>query len=111
MSDHLLMSCATGSRATAETIATALVAGRFAACVQIVPIESIYRWQGAVQREAEHLLQIKTTAARADEVERCIKALHPYELPEITSITLRGGSAEYLAWIDEAVATESTPGR
>jgi periplasmic divalent cation tolerance protein len=106
VSDYVVISCATGSLESAGAIATALVEQRFAACVQIVPIASVYRWQGAVQRDAEHLLQIKTAAHRIADVQRCIEALHPYDLPEITAVKLAGGSAAYLAWIDEAVAPE-----
>jgi periplasmic divalent cation tolerance protein len=106
VSDYVVVSCATGSRESADEIATALVERRFAACVQIMPIASVYRWQGRVEREAEHVLQIKTTAQRVAEVEACIAALHPYELPEITVVRLGGGSAAYFAWIDAAVAPE-----
>ncbi len=101
-----MISCATGSRESADAIATALVERRFAACVQIVPIASVYRWHGAVQSDAELLLQIKTAAHRIADVQRCIEELHPYDLPEITAVGLSGGSAAYLAWIDESVAPE-----
>jgi periplasmic divalent cation tolerance protein len=103
VSEYVVISCATGSRENADAIATALVEQRFAACVQIVPIESVYRWHGSVQRDAEHLLHIKTTARRIADVERAIAALHPYDVPEITVVGLTGGSAAYLAWIDESV--------
>lgn len=105
MTDYVLISCATGSRENADAIATALVEQRFAACVQIVPVESTYRWAGTLVRDREQLLQIKTAAHRAADVEACIKHLHTYELPEIAIVDLRG-SREYLAWIDASVAAE-----
>jgi len=110
VSEYVVISCATGSRESADAIATALVEQRFAACVQIVPVESIYRWAGAIAHDSEHLLQIKTAAHRAADVEACIKQLHAYELPEITIVDLRG-SQDYLAWIDASVAPveASTP--
>jgi periplasmic divalent cation tolerance protein len=104
---YVLISCATGSREIADAVATELVEQRFAACVQIAPIESIFRWQGAVQRDAEFLLQIKTAAHRVGDVKHCILAMHPYEIPEITVIGLTGGSAAYFAWIEESVGPEA----
>lgn len=109
MSEHVLISCATGSRESADAIATALVEQRLAACVQIVAVESIFRWAGALSREPELLLQIKTAAHRAADVEACIKQLHTYELPEIAIVELRG-SREYLAWIDASVARVAPAG-
>ncbi len=78
--------------------------------MQIAAIESFYRWEGALAREPEFLLHIKTIASRAPAVERCIKELHTYTLPEIAIVDLRGGSAEYMAWIDAAVAAEGNDG-
>jgi len=99
----VVVSTATGSAEAAREIAAALVAERLAACVQITPIESHYRWQGEVQHEPEFLLQIKTTANRFAAVEALIKRLHTYDLPEIAVTPIIAGSAEYLAWIAESV--------
>jgi periplasmic divalent cation tolerance protein len=100
----ILVSSATASAEAARAIAAALVSERLAACVQITPIESHYRWQGAVQHEAEFLLQAKTTARRFAAVEALIKRLHTYDLPEISVTPIIAGSAEYLAWIVESVS-------
>jgi periplasmic divalent cation tolerance protein len=100
----VLVSCSAGTPENAEQIALALVEARLAACVQIAPIASYYRWKGAVRNDREQLLLIKTSAARAAEVEALIKRLHPYELPEITVVEIAGGSAEYLGWIAESTA-------
>jgi periplasmic divalent cation tolerance protein len=97
-----LVFCAAGSKENADAIAATLVERRLAACVQLGAIESYYRWRGAVEHESEWLLQIKTTSARVPAVEGCIKELHTYELPEISSVPL-SGSREYLTWIADAV--------
>lgn len=96
----ILTTC--GSREEADRIAEALVGERLAACVQIEAIESVYRWEDAVERTREWRLQIKTTAARAPETEARIAALHSYALPEIARLPIEG-SAAYLDWIAEAV--------
>ncbi len=99
----ILVACAAGDIAAARQIATALVSERLAACVQMLPIESVYRWEGAIQQEPEVLLHIKTTMGRYKAVEALIKRLHSYELPEISVTPIVGGSEEYLHWIVESV--------
>ena len=105
MSDKKIVLTTTGSREEAGKIAHALVERRLAACVNIVgPIHSVYRWQGKVESAPEHLLLIKTTAARFDAVAKAIRELHSYELPECIALPIERGSAEYLEWIDQSVA-------
>ena len=105
MSDKKIVLTTTGSREEAEKIARALVERRLAACVNILgPIHSVYRWQGKVESADEHLLLIKTTAARFDSVAKAIRELHSYELPECIELSIQGGSAEYLEWIEQSVA-------
>jgi periplasmic divalent cation tolerance protein len=71
-------------RAAAERVADLLIEGKFAACVNILaPCRSVYRWKGAVQHDEEHPMLIKTTAERYPELEKALRAGHPYELPEI----------------------------
>ena len=92
----IITSC--GSLEEAERIAAVLVEERLAACVQIMPATSVYRWQGAVERAPEHVVHIKTRAALADAVETRVKALHSYTLPELVVLPVAGGSADYLGW-------------
>jgi periplasmic divalent cation tolerance protein len=93
-------------RAAAEALAAQLVAHRVAACVNILsPCRSVFRWEGRVQHEEEHPLLIKTTSERYAELERTIRAGHPYELPEIVAVPIERGLAEYLRWLAE----ETTP--
>jgi periplasmic divalent cation tolerance protein len=85
---------------TAARIARTLVEERLAACVNLVPaVRSIYRWQDRVEDEAEVLLVIKTHAARVDALAERLRALHPYELPELVALPVAAGSAPYLAWV------------
>ncbi|MBL8183055.1 MAG: divalent-cation tolerance protein CutA [Blastocatellia bacterium] len=86
--------------AEAESLAEKLVAEKLAACVQILPpMTSVYVWDGAVQKENEHLLLIKTLPEKYDEVEAFITANHTYEVPEIVAIEAAKVSGNYLDWI------------
>ena len=87
-------------RPAAEKLADALIEKHVAACVNILaPCRSVYRWKGAVQHDEEHPVLIKTTAARYFELERAIRAVHPYELPEIVAVPIERGLPEYLSWV------------
>ena len=95
------------NRAEAERLARKLVEARLAACVQILPeVESIYRWQGNVERQAEVLLIAKTVRSKFAELEIAVSALHSYETPEIVAVPMAGCSAAYLEWL---VTTTETP--
>lgn len=103
----LQVQTAVGSRADADRIAAALVAGRLAACVQVLaPMTSTYRWQGAVETAEEWLLLVKTTADRYPAVEAAIRSLHPYDEPEIVALPIVAGSTGYLGWIEAEVRAE-----
>lgn len=94
----------------AERIALALVEAGLAACVNLVPgVTSIYRWQGGVERAAEILMLIKTTAAAVSALEAELKRLHPYEVPEFLVINPEAGSAAYLGWLFESVRDSANP--
>jgi periplasmic divalent cation tolerance protein len=86
-------------RAAAERIADLVIEKRFAACVNILACRSVYRWNGAVQRDEEHPLLIKTTADRYAELEAAIREAHPYELPEIIAVPIERGLTAYLDWV------------
>lgn len=89
----------------AREIASALVESQLAACVNLVPaIESIYRWQGSVQREAEVLGIVKTTAAALPALEARVRELHPYEVPEFIALAPHHVFAPYAAWVAESVS-------
>jgi periplasmic divalent cation tolerance protein len=95
---------AASNREEALRLAEMLVGARLAACVQVLPeMESIYHWQGQVERAPEVLLLVKTTAARFTELEREVRALHSYETPEIVALPITAASAPYLEWLTGAV--------
>lgn len=104
MTDKKIVLSTTGSQEEARKIAHALVERRLAACVNIVsPVESVYRWQGKVERAQEWLLVIKTTDAAFPRVRDAISELHSYDLPECVVLAVEGGSPEYLKWVGESV--------
>jgi periplasmic divalent cation tolerance protein len=100
----LLCYCSCPDAASAQAIAEALVGERLAACVNRLPaVRSTYRWQGAVTRDSEELLLIKTTAARFDALKARLLELHPYELPELIAVPVRHGHETYLDWVRASV--------
>ena len=88
----------------ATRLADLLVGAQLAACVQILPeMESVFRWQGEVTRESEILLIVKTTAEKFGDLEREVRALHSYEVPEIVAVPIVAGSNPYLEWLTGSV--------
>ena len=101
----LLAFCTCPDEATAARIARALVEERLAACVNRLPgVRSTYRWQGAVQDDAEVLLLVKTTRERLPALRERLPALHPYELPELIAVEVAGGLPAYLDWVAAGVS-------
>jgi periplasmic divalent cation tolerance protein len=88
----------------AQGIASALVERKLAACVQISEVESVYSWQGAVQREREFRIMAKTLAGRYADAEAAIRELHTYELPAIYAVPVTEVFAPYADWVAENVA-------
>ncbi len=87
------------SREVALDLARALVDGRIAACVNLLPVASVYRWEGEVKEEEEHLLVIKTRRTHIDDIKDLFAERHPYEVPELVSLEVEDGAAEYLRWL------------
>jgi periplasmic divalent cation tolerance protein len=91
----------------AAEIARVLVDESLAACVNLVPtVRSIYRWQGAIQDDAEALAVIKTTAERYPALEQALRGGHPYELPEIIAVPIERGLPAYLDWVAAETAAK-----
>jgi periplasmic divalent cation tolerance protein len=87
----------------AERIAQALVAEKLAACVNVVgPVHSIYRWRGTIEDANEYMLVIKAAVRGFSKLERRVRELHSYEVPEITAVRLAAGSQPYVAWLAES---------
>ncbi len=99
--EYCVVIVTTATEAEALSLANQLVAEYLAACVQILPIQSIYRWQGAIHCDPEWQLLIKTRFALFDQVRDRLLALHSYEVPEIIALPLIAGSSAYLNWVKE----------
>jgi periplasmic divalent cation tolerance protein len=91
-------------------LGTRLVEERLAACVNVLPeMDSFFRWRGAVERDQERQVIIKTTAARLSDLERRLHELHPYELPEFLVLSVEQGSEAYLRWLTASTSLEAEP--
>ena len=98
--DEVLLVLVTAPHGQAEQIASELVRPGLATCINVVPmVNSFYRWQGKLQQDKESLMLIKCPAACYPALEERVLAVHPYELPEIISVTVTGGLHAYLGWI------------
>ncbi len=105
VADALVVLCTCPDEASADGIATALLAGELAACVNCVPgIRSMYRWEGQLRDDREVLLIIKTRACRYAALEAEIRARHPYDVPEILALPVARGADAYLDWVRQATA-------
>jgi periplasmic divalent cation tolerance protein len=83
-----------------EEIGRSLLNKRLITCIQIVgPIESIYWWNGQLEETEEWLGIMKTRGELYPEVEREIKSLHPYKVPEIAAVEADRVMAAYEKWV------------
>ena len=94
----------------ADKLAAILLENKAAACVQMLPISSAYRWKGKIERSAEILMLIKTTDASYPRVQELIKAHHSYEVPEIIKLQIIDGLPEYLDWIISGTVGDGVAG-
>jgi periplasmic divalent cation tolerance protein len=95
-----------GDKPNAELIARGLVEERLAACVQMFPIESVYRWEGVVENAQEWMLFCKIKANDYADVEAAVRAAHTYSNPEIVEVGIANGAQAYLDWIASATRDE-----
>ena len=99
---HCIVLCTCPDQASADHIAQTLVTEQLAACVNIIDgVKSVYLWQGEMESSHELQLIIKTHSRCYGALEQRLRALHPYELPEIIAVPIEAGLPEYLAWLDE----------
>jgi periplasmic divalent cation tolerance protein len=81
-------------------VAAALIEGKLAACVNMIPgVESMYWWEGKVQTDSELLLMIKSRASLVETLTAQVKAVHPYDTPEVIAVPITGGSDAYIQWL------------
>jgi periplasmic divalent cation tolerance protein len=107
MTDFVLVLTTVPPAGAGGRIARALVEERLAACVsESPPMSSTYRWQGEVTEDREQQLVIKTTRGQLAALERRLRELHPYEVPEFLIVEVSGGSQAYLGWVRDNVGLE-----
>jgi periplasmic divalent cation tolerance protein len=88
-----------------EMFARTLVDERLAACANILPqMQSVYRWEGAVEQAREHQVVIKTTLERVPALWQRVRELHPYDVPEFLVLAVVDGHDAYLRWIAESTS-------
>ncbi|MEW6219003.1 MAG: divalent-cation tolerance protein CutA [Thermodesulfobacteriota bacterium] len=100
MTEYIQVMTTTETREQAEAIADRMVRERLAACAQVLgPISSTYWWQGKVEQAQEFLCLLKSRQDRFADLEAAIRAVHPYQVPEILAVPVAAGSAAYLSWL------------
>ncbi len=105
--EHVRVAIVTIPRDEATSLAKGLVEERLAACVNIVPkIESVFWWDGKIQHDQETLLIIKTTQLKVEAMINYVQANHPYDVPEIITLSLAEGLPDYLNWVIDEMAKE-----
>jgi periplasmic divalent cation tolerance protein len=109
-SEALQILVAVPNRNVARRIADALLDARLVACAQTLgPMTSRYTWKGKREAQREWLLLLKTRRALASRVEAVVRALHPYEVPEIAGTKLSPVNAAYLAWLERETSPPISP--
>lgn len=93
----------TDSETLADTIAAALIEAQLAACVNILPIRSVYSWQGQIHKNGEWQLLIKTQQSQFEAVSEKVQSLHTYDTPELIALPIVQGSTDYLKWMDDTI--------
>ena len=100
--DFIVVFCTAPDKTIGLQIAQTLIENRLAACVNLSEgLTSIFRWKGEICRESEILLTIKSRKSLFPQLEKSIRELHPYQVPEIIALPLAAGSSDYLKWITD----------
>ena len=102
MQEFIVVYVTAGSPAEGDRLARALVDERLAACVnRLGPVQSVYRWEGKIEQSEEQLLIIKTQRRLFAALERRVRELHSYSVPEIVALPIIDGSQDYLRWLGD----------
>jgi len=105
LSENVLVIFSIAASEEAERVAKVLVGKRIAACMSMLgPIKSIYWWKNRIEESEEYLLLIKTTQDKYEELERAIKEIHSYQVPEILATPVMSALREYVEWLREEVS-------
>ena len=100
MTDKIVVFTTCALESDAERMARALVDGRLAACVNVVPgVRSFYHWKGETQSSQEFLLIVKTSRDLFGALRAEMERIHPYEVPELLALPVVAGAENYLAWL------------
>jgi periplasmic divalent cation tolerance protein len=103
--EYVLVLTTLPADADAGAFARALVEDRLAACVNQLPVmESVFRWEGRIDRDSERQMLIKTSRARVPALWERVRALHPYEVPEFIVLPIVDGNAAYLKWVGDSTS-------
>ncbi|MDD5115903.1 MAG: divalent-cation tolerance protein CutA [Candidatus Omnitrophica bacterium] len=101
---HIIVFITASNNKEARKIASALVSVKLAACVNIASkVDSLFFWEGKVQKASESLLIIKTRKEKLAKLIKLVKSLHSYDVPEIIAVPVISGDRPYLRWIDAVV--------
>ncbi len=107
MTSAIVVLVTVGSEQEAETIATALLEERLAACVNVTsPVRSLYRWEGRIADDREWQMVIKTQARLFEALAARVRALHSYDVPEIIALPVLAGATDYVDWIQNETKSE-----
>jgi periplasmic divalent cation tolerance protein len=108
MPDQVLLAfCTFPDAEIARKVVREIVEARLAACGNIVPqIESIYHWQGKLESNAEALALFKLSSDCYDAFEKRLRSIHPYDVPEIITVSVANALPEYLRWVTESCAAD-----
>jgi periplasmic divalent cation tolerance protein len=94
------------SRKIAEQVSRKLIEERLAACANILPASSLYRWKGSIARKDEVIVYFKTTETLYPKLEKRIVELHPYEVPMITASKIHLADGKYSKWLEDSLTKE-----
>ncbi len=88
----------------AEAVAREIVSRKLAACAQVSsPVTSLYWWRGKLETDPERLIVLKTRRSLLAALEGLLRQVHPYEVPELTFVSLTDGSEPYLEWMRQVL--------
>ena len=90
----------------AGDLAEQLITRRLAACVTLMPVQSCYRWKGAIKRSQEVQLLIKTSPQCLEQLLSALEELHSYDTPEILHMAAQAGMA-YAAWVLDGLSSDA----
>lgn len=99
----ILILTTTDKKSVANKISKALLDQKLIACASIIPMESSYWWKGKIVNAKEFQMVLKTKAANYQKIEKVIKKLHTYDLPEIISLNVDKAGKDYLTWISSEI--------